>query len=216
MRKLLALTLGVLTAIGGFVDIGDLVTNSAVGARFGLRLAWVVAVGVVGIALFAEMTGRIAAVSGRPTFDLIRERLGPRTGLIALIGSFAVSWLTMAAEIGGIVLVLELVTGVEHVLLVPLAGLAVWLVVWRVKFQRMEQAFGLVGLLMLTFAVAVFAGSPDWGSLAADVVTPAPPPSESAGTYWFYAVALFGAAMTPYEVFSSPRVASRRAGPART
>ena len=77
MKKLFALMLGVLTAIGGFVDIGDLVTNGLVGARFGLSLAWVVVVGVVGICVFAEMSGRVAAVSGRGTFDLIRERLGP-------------------------------------------------------------------------------------------------------------------------------------------
>ena len=77
MKKLLALTLGILTAVGGFVDIGDLVANSATGARFGLRLAWVVVVGVIGIMLFAEMSGRVAAISGRPVFDLVRERLGP-------------------------------------------------------------------------------------------------------------------------------------------
>ena len=35
MKKLFAVALGILTAIGGFVDIGDLVTNAQVGARFG-------------------------------------------------------------------------------------------------------------------------------------------------------------------------------------
>ena len=46
MKKLLGVTLGILTAIGGFVDIGDLVTNALVGARFGMHLAWIVLVGV--------------------------------------------------------------------------------------------------------------------------------------------------------------------------
>ena len=55
MKKLFAVTLGILTAIGGFVDIGDLVTNAQVGARFGLSLAWIVVVGVLGICVFAEM-----------------------------------------------------------------------------------------------------------------------------------------------------------------
>jgi hypothetical protein len=35
-----------------------------------------VVVGVIGICVFAEMAGRVAAVSGRATFELIRERLG--------------------------------------------------------------------------------------------------------------------------------------------
>ena len=78
VKKVLGLALGILTAIGGFLDIGDLVTNAVVGSRFGLSLAWVVVVGVVGICLFAQMSGRVAAVSGRATFEIIRERLGPR------------------------------------------------------------------------------------------------------------------------------------------
>jgi len=62
VKKFLALTLGILTAIGGFVDIGDLVANSATGARFRFGLAWVVFVGVVGIIVYAEMCGRVAAI----------------------------------------------------------------------------------------------------------------------------------------------------------
>ena len=80
MKKVLGLALGILTAIGGFLDIGDLVTNAVVGSRFGLSLAWVVVVGVVGICLFAQMSGRVAAVSGRATFEIIRERLGSAGG----------------------------------------------------------------------------------------------------------------------------------------
>jgi len=63
VKRLFAVALGILTAIGGFVDIGDLVTNAAVGSRFGLSLVWVVAVGVLGICVFAEMSGRVAEVN---------------------------------------------------------------------------------------------------------------------------------------------------------
>src|SRR4051794_41592033 len=102
MKQLFALALGILTAIGGFVDIGDLVTNAQVGARFGLSMGWVVIVGVVGICVFAEMSGRVAAVSDRATFDIIRERLGPRMGMANLLASMAVTLLTFVAEIGGV------------------------------------------------------------------------------------------------------------------
>lgn len=124
MKRLVAVALGILTAIGGFVDIGDLVTNAVVGARFGMSLAWVVVVGVVGICLFAQMSGRVAAVSGRATFEVIRERLGPRAGGANLIASFAVTVLTLTAEIGGIALALQLASSVEPRLWIPFAGLA--------------------------------------------------------------------------------------------
>ncbi|NUW34216.1 divalent metal cation transporter [Nonomuraea sp. SMC257] len=199
MKKAFAVTLGILTAIGGFVDIGDLVANALVGARFGMSLAWVVVVGVVGICLFAEMSGRIAAVSGRPVFDLVRERLGPRAGVVNLGASFFVSLLTLAAEIGGASLALELATGVNYLLWVPGVAFVAWLVMWRVKFENMERVFGLLGLVLVVFAVALWALGPDWGELAGQLTSP--PQAEGAPTYWYYAVALLGAAMTPYEVF---------------
>ncbi|WP_444664992.1 Nramp family divalent metal transporter [Cellulomonas sp. CW35] len=201
MKKFFAVALGILTAIGGFVDIGDLVTNAVVGARFGLSLVWVVLVGVVGICLFAQMSGRVAAVSGRATFEIIRERLGPRVGGANLVASFLVTLLTLTAEIGGIALALELASSVERRLWIPFAGLAVWLVLWRVKFSVLENVAGLLGLTLVAFAVALFQLGPDWGELVEQATRPQVPASEPVPTYWYYAVALFGAAMTPYEVF---------------
>jgi manganese transport protein len=201
VKRIFAVALGVLTAIGGFVDIGDLVTNAVVGSRFGLSLGWVVLVGVVGICLFANMSGRVAAVSGRATFEIIRERLGPRAGLANLGASFFINLMTMTAEIGGIALALQLVSGIDPLLLMPLAAFAVWIVIWRAKFSMLENATGLLGLSLIVFVVAVFLLGPDWGSLAQQAFQPAVPAGEQAATYWFYSIALFGAAMTPYEVF---------------
>ncbi|WP_432925534.1 NRAMP family divalent metal transporter [Microbispora sp. CA-135349] len=199
MKKLVAVTLGILTAFGGFVDIGDLVANAVVGSRFGMSLAWVVIVGIVGICVFAEMSGRIAAVSQRPVFDLVRERMGPRAGLVNLGASFFINVLTLAAEIGGSALALELVTGLNYLLWVPPVALVAWLVMWRVKFETMERVFGLAGLALVVFIVALWQLGPDWGELTTQLVRP--PQDEGVPTYLYYAVALLGGAMTPYEVF---------------
>ena len=201
MKRLFAVMLGVLTAIGGFVDIGDLVTNGLVGARFGMSLAWVVIVGVAGICVFAEMSGRVAAVCGRATFDLVRERLGPRAGLVNLTASMLVTFLTFTAEIGGVALALQLATSVNPYLWIPVVGAAVWVVLWRVKFAVLENAFGIAGLSLIVFAVAVWKLGPDWGALVSDALHPSVPEDDSRTAYWYYAIALFGAAMTPYEVF---------------
>jgi Mn2+/Fe2+ NRAMP family transporter len=201
VKKFFAVALGILTAIGGFVDIGDLVTNGLVGARFGLSLAWVVLVGIVGICVFAEMSGRVAAVSGRATFDLVRERLGPRVGLTNLVASMAVTLLTFTAEIGGVALALQLATSVNPYLWIPVVGAAVWIVLWRVKFSLIENVFGLAGLALIVFAVALWQLGPDWSDLWRQASRPLVPHDESHTTYFYYAIALFGAAMTPYEVF---------------
>ncbi|MFS3127525.1 NRAMP family divalent metal transporter [Nocardioides sp. Bht2] len=201
MKRYLAVALGVLTAIGGFVDIGDLVTNAQVGARFGMSLGLVVVVGVIGICVFAEMSGRIAAVSQRATFDLIRERLGPRIGLLNLFGSMAVTLLTFIAEIGGVALALSLVSSVHYLLIVPFIALLLAALLWRAKFSFLENSLGLLGLVLIVFAVAVWQLGPDWSELSSQLVTADKPEAESWLTYSYFAVALFGAAMTPYEVF---------------
>jgi manganese transport protein len=201
MKKFFEIFLGILTAFGGFVDIGDLVANAETGARFGMSLAWVVVIGVIGIVLFAEMSGRVAAISGRPVFDVIRERLGARVALADLVASFLINFLTLAAEIGGLALVLQLATDLNYLLWVPLAAVAVWIVIWKLSFSLMEKIFGITGLLLVVTAVALWQLDPDWGRLLSDAAHPGPPATESWPTYLFFAVALLGAAMTPYEVF---------------
>ncbi|MEV1145163.1 divalent metal cation transporter [Micromonospora sp. NPDC049799] len=200
MRRLLAGTLGILSAVGGFVDIGDLVAASQAGARFGMAHAWVLLLGVVGICAYAEMAGRIAAVSGRAVFDLVRERLGARVALVNLMASYLVTVLTLAAELGGVALALRLATGVPYLVWVPAAGLAVWLVLWRMRFQLMERVFGLAGLALVVFAVALFWLPTDWAALGRGALHP-DAAGEGWGAYWFVAVALFASTVSPYEVF---------------
>ncbi len=201
MKKFFGVFLGILTAIGGFVDMGDLVANAATGARFRMNLAWVVVVGVVGIVIYAEMSGRVAALTGRPVFDLVRERLGPRFGLANLVASFFINMLTLTAEIAGVAIALSLVSSVNYLLLVPFVTVLVWLVIWRLPFETMERVFGLLGLCLLVFAVTVWRIGPDWGDLWSAVTSPEVPSGETPFTYAYYGIALFGAAMTPYEVF---------------
>lgn len=201
MKRVLGVALGVLTAIGGFVDMGDLVANAETGARFDMNLAWVVVVGGIGIVLYAEMSGRVAALCGRPVFDLVRERLGPRFGLANLIASFFINFLTLTAEVAGVALALSLVSSVNYLLLIPIVAFLVWLVCWRMPFQMMERVFGLLGLCLLVFAVTLWKIGPDWNQLLSEASHPHVPGSESVFTYAYYGIALFGAAMTPYEVF---------------
>jgi manganese transport protein len=201
VKKLFQVTLGILTAFGGFVDAGDFVANAEAGARFEMSLAWVVVLGVIGICLYAEMSGRVAAISQRPVFDLIRERLGARVALVNLSASFFINLLTLTAEIAGIALVFELATSLNYLLWIPLIAVMVWLVVWRVRFSVMEKTFSLIGLLLVVIAVAVWKLGPDWAGLLSGATHPSIPPDESLAAYLFFAVGLFGAAMTPYEVF---------------
>jgi manganese transport protein len=205
MKRIFKIALGVMTAIGGFVDIGNLVTSGITGARFGMTLAWAVAVGTLGMTLYGEMAGRVAVVAKRPVFHVVRERLGVRPALLNLIAFVVLSLLTLAAEIGGVAIVLELATGVNYLVFVPFVGVAVWLVVWRLKFSIMENVLGLLGLFLMVYVVVLFVLPTDSASLLHESFRPSVPADEGHATYAFYAISLFGACVAPYQVvfFSS-------------
>ena len=200
LKNVLAVALGILSAIGGFVDIGDLVFNTQAGATFGFQLLWVVVIGVVGIIVYSEMCGRVAAVAKRPVFDLVRERTGFGAGLATLVASQVVNLMTCAAEIGGVAICLQLLSGLPYRVLIPLAVAGLAVASWVLPFEWIERVFGYLGLCLLVFAVAAIKLHPDWGKVAHGFV----PGSHSGGSllvYLYFVVGLLGAAMTPYEVY---------------
>jgi manganese transport protein len=199
VKNVFGVALGILAAIGGFVDIGDIVFNVAAGATFGFELLWVVVVGVVGIIVYSEMCGRVAAVSKRPVFDAVRERMGLRVGLVTLVAAQIVNFMTLAAEVGGVAIVLQLLSGLPYRALIPLGLLGLALAIWVLPFEWIERVFGYAGLCLLVFAVAAIKLHPDWGEVAHGFV-PQVNTSDPL-VYGFFAVGLLGAAMTPYEVY---------------
>lgn len=196
MKKVLQVALGVIAAIGGFVDIGELVFNVQAGAQFGYLLLWAVVVGVIGIAVYAEMCGRVAAVAGRPVFDVVRVRLGFGLGLLTLIASQALTLLTLAAEVGGIALVLQLLLNVDYALLVLLAAMGLLVAIWFVPFGGLERIFGYGGLALLVFVVAAIHLHPSWNDVGYGFV----PHWRDSALYAYFIVGVIGAALVPYEV----------------
>lgn len=201
MKRVVGLFLGVLTAFGGFIDIGDLIADAQVGARFGLSLVFVTVAAVIVIMCFAEMAGRIALATRRATFDVVRERLGPKAGLVDLTMSFLVTAMLVMAELSGAALALELATSVNHLLFVPVLALLAFLVAWKLPFEPLETLFGALGLATIVWLFAVFHLSPDWGSMAHAVTHPSLPSGEGLPTLLFFAISLLGAQATPYETF---------------
>ena len=61
MKSVLKIALGIIAALGGFLDIGDIVFTTQAGAFYRYGLLWAVALGTVGIAVYAEMCGPATA-----------------------------------------------------------------------------------------------------------------------------------------------------------
>jgi manganese transport protein len=193
---MLRVALGIIAALGGFLDIGDIVFNTQAGALYRYDLLWAVALGTLGIGVYAEMCGRVAAVTGRPVFDVIRMRLGFGMGLVGLVASTIVNLLTVAAELGGLAIVLQLLFDAEFSLFVVLAAIGLVFVVAFLPFGGIERIFGYCGLLMLVFLATAIHQGPDWGEVAHGFV----PSLSDSKLYLYFVVGVFAAALMPYEV----------------
>jgi manganese transport protein len=197
MKKLFQIALGIIAAIGGFVDIGELVFNTQAGADFRYQLLWAVPVGVIGIVVFAEMTGRVATVSGRPVFDVVRMRMGLNVGLVTLVASLLINLLTLAAEVGGAAIVLQLLFDLNVSTLILLAVVALVLIVYFVPFGGIERIFGYLGCALLVYVAAAVHLKPDWHQVGSGLI----PSWHPSALYAYFVVGVIGAALVPYEVY---------------
>jgi Mn2+/Fe2+ NRAMP family transporter len=199
MKKLVGITLGIMTALGGFVDLGQIVFTMQAGALFGYRLMWAIALGTVAIIVYMEMCGRIAVVAREPVFAVVRDRLGRRLGLITLIASNLLNLITCAAELGGIAIVLHLLTGWPEKPLLIGTTIVFTVIVFLFRFQWIERTFGLSGLIMSIFAVSAIALRPDLSGFAHGLV-PTLPQKGQLLLYSYFAVGIFSAMLMEYEV----------------
>lgn len=201
MRKLLGITLGIMTALGGFVDFGQIVFTMQAGALFGFSLLWALALGTVAIIVYMEMCGRVAVVAHEPIFSIVRAKLGHRLGLGMLVASNLLNLITCAAELGGISIALHLLTGWSEKILLLATTLALGLIIFLLNFQWIERIFGLSGLLMIVFAVSAVSLKPDWGSIGKGLLPRVPLPQGHSGLlYAYFAVGIFSALLMAYEV----------------
>jgi len=199
VKRIFEVALGILAAIGGFVDIGDIVFNTAAGATFGYELLWAVLLGAIGIMVFSEMSGRVALVAGRPVLEEVRQRKGFGFGLATLIASQLTNLLTCAAEIGGVAIVLQLLLGLPYRGLVLAAVLGLVVVVKILPFNWIERIFGFGGLMLIAFSVAAFKLHPDWGEVGNGFV---PSIDTHSTLIWgYFVVGLVSATLMPYEVY---------------
>ena len=201
MKKLLGITLGIMTALGGFVDLGQIVFTTQAGALFGYRLLWAIVLGTVAIIVYMEMCGRVAVVAHKPVFAIVRDQLGMPLGVATLVASNLLNLLTCAAELGGLAIVIHLLAGWPERVVMLGVGLFLPLLVHVSKFQWIERTFGLSGLLMVVFAISAVALHPNWNALAHQLN----PYIRLTGRhqvllYAYFAVGIFSAMLMEYEV----------------
>jgi Mn2+/Fe2+ NRAMP family transporter len=196
MKKLLELSLGIVTSVGGYLEIGSIATSAQAGAAFGFQLLWALVLGTLCIIVLVEMSGRFAAVSRHTISDAMRARFGFNFFLLPLIVTVLLNLMVLSAEIGGVALAGEFATGIGFQWWAIPVGIGVWLLLWKGTFGFIEKGVAVLGLVTLAFVVAAVMLGPDWKDLLRSTV-PSLPKHDSA-RYWFLAASILGATISPY------------------
>src|ERR1041384_1847470 len=150
MKGLSNVALGIVTSIGGFLDVGAIATAALAGAAFGMQMLWVLLLGTICVIFLTEMAGRLACVSHHSLVDAVRERCGFRYFSFLLVGEVLVDLLVLAAEMGGVAVALHLVTGIDYRWFVPIVAFGLWLLIWLGTFSIVQNGTSLlVDLLVL-------------------------------------------------------------------
>ncbi|MDP9359924.1 MAG: divalent metal cation transporter [Acidobacteriota bacterium] len=196
MKKFLQISLGIVTGIGGFLEVGSIATAAEAGASFRYALIWAIALGTICLIFLIEMTGRLAAVSKHAVADAVRERFGFPFAVLPRVAELIVNLLVIASEIGGVALALKFVTGIEvRIWAVPVT-LLIWLAIWAGTLNFIENATSILGLVAVGFVVAVVKMHPDYHAILRGFVPSAP--RQDAAHYWYIAVGILGATISPY------------------
>ncbi|HET6862968.1 MAG TPA: Nramp family divalent metal transporter [Pyrinomonadaceae bacterium] len=184
---------GMITANAGN-DAGGIATFASVGAEFGYSLLWILIPITISLGIVQEMCARMGAVTGKGLADLIRERFGVRwTALVMLALLIANAGVTVS-EFVGIAAATELF-GVPRFISVPLAAIAIWWLVVKGSYQRVERVFLLMSLVFLSYIISAFLAHPNWGEVALGVVRPT---FRFEQVFIFTFVAVIGTTISPY------------------
>jgi len=196
VRKLFNVVLGVVTSIGGFVEVGSISTAAQAGSEFGFSLLWAIAAATLFLAVLAEMAGRVAAVGKRSMAAAVRERFGFHFQMVPLGAELVIDLLLLTAELGGAAIAAKMLTGIGFQWWIVPVGVAIWLVLWFGNFTVIEDGVGLLGIITLSFVVAVWRLQPDPGQIAHGFIPRLP--NHDVMRYAFLSVSIVGATVSPY------------------
>jgi NRAMP (natural resistance-associated macrophage protein)-like metal ion transporter len=187
---------GLITGFAGN-DAGGVTTYTSVGARYGYAMLWLLLLSTAGLVVIQEMCARMGAVTGKGLSDLIRERFGVRWTIVAMLALLVANGTNVAAEYAGIAASLALL-GVPSTLSVPIAGVAIWILVVFFSYRIVERALFVVILAFIAYPITAFIVHPDWVEVAKGLVVPTLPVAQAA---LIAALALVGTTITPYMQF---------------
>ncbi len=193
----------------GYMDPGNWATDLAGGSRYGYALIWVLLMSNLMALLLQGLSARLGIVRGRDLAQANRETY-PRgvNFILYLLAEIAIA-ATDLAEVLGMALGIQLLTGLPLVWGVTITVLDTFLLLYlqRLGMRKMEAfIIALVGVIFVAFFIQIFLAKPDVTEVVKGFI-PSFPDSDSL----YIAIGIIGATVMPHNLYlHSALVQSRK------
>jgi Mn2+/Fe2+ NRAMP family transporter len=178
-------------------DAGGIATYTSAGSAYGYAMLWSLIPMTIALYVTMEMCARMGVITGKGLSDLIREEFGLRSTFFVMIAGFLVDLGNVVAEFAGVAAAAQLF-GVSKLVAVPLAALAVWILVLKGSSRQVEVVFLIACAFYLTYLFSAIFSKPDW--ILAARMTVIPSIHWDTG-YLITLTALVGTTIAPWQFF---------------
>ncbi|WP_010630795.1 Nramp family divalent metal transporter [Sporolactobacillus vineae] len=178
-------------------DAGGIFTYASVGASYGYRMIWGLIFITISLAVVQEMNARMAIVTGKGLASMIRENFGVKLTFIAMLVLMIANFGVSIADFAGIAVSLELF-GISKYISVPVFAVAIWFLVSKGSYKRVEKIFLLFTLVFFSYIITCFLVRPDWGTVFRQSLTPGLDLNQG---FLLTFIGMIGTTITPYMQF---------------
>jgi Mn2+/Fe2+ NRAMP family transporter len=178
-------------------DPGGITTYSIAGSSYGYNLLWMMIPILIALIVVQEMCVRMGVVTGKGLADLMRENFGIKVTFYLLLALLVTNIFNTMSEFSGVAAASELL-GVSRYVAVPVAALAVSILILKGTYSVVERVFLVAILFYVAYIVSAFLAKPDWNQIGHAMVTPH---IQLTGPYLVLMIGLVGTTIAPWMQF---------------
>jgi Mn2+/Fe2+ NRAMP family transporter len=181
-------------------NAGAVSTYVQAGAQYGTRLLWLLLLLLPITYFIQEMVVRLGIATGKGHATMIYQRFGRWWGLFSLVDLQLVNFLTLVTEFAAISLALSHMNIAPKVG-VPLAAVALIVMVLSGSYRRWERVTVFLCLLDLAWLVIAWKLRPGFGEIFHNALVPGIPEGGITSNFMFLVIAIVGTTIAPWQLF---------------
>ena len=198
-RKLMAFIGPAYLVSVGYMDPGNWATDIAGGSQFGYKLIWVLLMSNLMALLLQSLSARLGIVRRRDLAQANRETYPKKVNIALYVLAEIAIAATDLAEVLGMVIGLQLLTGIPLIwgVLITVLDTFLLLLLQRLGMRKMEAfIIGLVFIIGMSFLIEIILAKPDLAEVATGFV-----PSIPNNTALYIAIGIIGATVMPHNLY---------------